>query len=178
MGQGWRIGGSHRRGGGDGNGGGQKAMRTAAVRSPAWTRGAKRRGACTARVVVGGGERGGKEKRAWARRPMPFEAEAGEAKEEWGSGAGGATRRKGGFWRSARVAAIGARRSQGRASDTDPDTSGWAAWGCSVLCVSSAEEERGKEMRLTCAPREFKLNFRNSNSNQNCFDPQKDSPKL
>jgi hypothetical protein len=36
------------------------AMRTAAARSPAWTRGRKRRGACDAHVAVGGGERGGK----------------------------------------------------------------------------------------------------------------------
>jgi hypothetical protein len=41
----------------------RNAMMTAAARSPAWTRGGKRRGACDARVAMSGGERGGGEKR-------------------------------------------------------------------------------------------------------------------
>jgi hypothetical protein len=69
-----------------------------------------------------------------------------------------------------------AKQDRGPADDTDPDAPGRAAWGCSTLCVSSAEEERGKEMRLTCRPREFKLNFRNLKSNQSCFDPKRTLP--
>jgi hypothetical protein len=40
------------------------AMRTVAARSPVWTRGMKRRGACNAHVAVGRGERGGREESA------------------------------------------------------------------------------------------------------------------
>jgi hypothetical protein len=36
----------------------RNAMKTAAARSPPWMRGRKKRGACIARVAVGGGERG------------------------------------------------------------------------------------------------------------------------
>jgi hypothetical protein len=77
--------GGSQRGGGTATAAVRNAMRTEVARSPAWTRGGKKRGACIARVVVGGGERGGKEKRAQARRPVPFEVEAGEG---WGSGRG------------------------------------------------------------------------------------------
>jgi hypothetical protein len=38
----------------------RSAMSTATARSPAWTRGGKKRGACIAHVAMGGGERGGK----------------------------------------------------------------------------------------------------------------------
>jgi hypothetical protein len=44
----------------NGNDSSRKAMRTAVARSSAWMRGGKRRGAYTAHVAVGGGERGGK----------------------------------------------------------------------------------------------------------------------
>jgi hypothetical protein len=37
------------------------AMRIAVARSPACTRGGRKRGACIARVAMGGGERGGRE---------------------------------------------------------------------------------------------------------------------
>jgi hypothetical protein len=57
-------------------------MRTTVARSPTWTRGGKRRGACITRVTGGGGERGGKENRVSVRRPSPFEAEEGDG---WGS---------------------------------------------------------------------------------------------
>jgi hypothetical protein len=45
------------------------------------------------------------------------------------------------------VVAVGVRRSRGRGptDDTDRDASERAARGCSVLCVSSVEEERGKK---------------------------------
>jgi hypothetical protein len=58
------------------------AMRTAAARSPVWTRVGKMWGACDARVAVavGGGERGGREESA-AWQPTHFETDAGEARE-------------------------------------------------------------------------------------------------
>jgi hypothetical protein len=67
----------------------------------------------------------------------------------------------GGVWRSADVAVQERSACGTGVRPATPTRTHWgrAAWGCSALCVSSAEEERGKEMRLTCGPREFKLNF-------------------
>jgi hypothetical protein len=65
----------------------RNAMRTAAARSPAWTRGGKKREACITRVAVGRGEQGGQEKRAQVRWSGPFEVKAGMAGEGWGRGA-------------------------------------------------------------------------------------------
>jgi hypothetical protein len=83
---------------------------------------------------------------------------------EWGGGEGGS---------GAAHAWQPQERGRGPAGDTDLDALGRAARGCSVLCVRSAEEERGKEMRLTCGSWEFKLNFRNLNYNQTCFHPKR-----
>jgi hypothetical protein len=56
IGKWWWIGGSHHGEGGEETTVVRNAMRTAAAQSPAWTRGGKRRGACDARLAVGGGE--------------------------------------------------------------------------------------------------------------------------
>jgi hypothetical protein len=61
------------------------AMRTTAARSPPWMIGGKRRGACDTHVAMGRGERGGGREESVARRPAPFEAEAGEVGVGWGS---------------------------------------------------------------------------------------------
>jgi hypothetical protein len=92
--------------------------------------------------------------------------------QKWRKGSEG-----GGFWRSARMTAAGEGHSRGRGptGDTDPDASGP---GGAALLRAVREQHRGreKEMRLTCEPREFKLNFGNLNSIQTCFDPKRTLP--
>jgi hypothetical protein len=101
-------------------------------------------------------------------------------RDEGGFGVGRGTRRG---RRGGSVAAHAWQPQERSAHGTgvQPATPTWTRWGrtargCSTLCVSSAEEEKGKKMRLTCGPREFKLNFRNLKSNQSCFDPKRTLP--
>jgi hypothetical protein len=59
----------------------RNAPGTASTRPAAWMRRVKRKGACDARVAVGGGERGREREESAARRSAPFEMVAGEARE-------------------------------------------------------------------------------------------------